>query len=290
MRKKPLIILSSVLLFVAAILAVFLVFIQLRGKPTLEDGVIDKISNYIKNPEYNNPDTVTVTFPEGYTVVEIAEKLEENGVCTAKDFLDKINNPSDETLNSLGITNKAERIFVLEGYIFPDTYEFYSGENVDSVIGRFIDNFNSKITEDDKKRAAELGYTMDEIITIASVIQEEAGSDAQNGKVSSVLHNRLNTNTPLQCDVTYHYIHETCIDYLEYGVTTIIENNYDTYKCPALPKGPITNPGYASIQAALYPEDTDYLYFVTDPDWNYYYAVTWDEHVANCRIAGIPGY
>ena len=284
MNKKSLIIVFSVVFLIAASVAIFFISDGFGNNPTLS---IDGTNN---PADTENPNTVVVTFPEGSAAVEIAEKLEENDVCSADDFLELVKNPSDEILTNLGITNKSERLFTLEGYIFPDTYEFYKGENPDSVLRRFIDNFNSKISDTDKTRAAELGYTMDEIITIASVIQEEAGRADQDYKVSSVLHNRLNTGTPLQCDVTYQYLYNICEPYLPNGVTDEIANNYDSYKCPALPKGPITNPGYASIQAALYPEQTEYFYFVTDSDMNYYYAKTWEEHCSNCHIAGIAGY
>ena len=245
----------------------------------------------LNNPSVTeNPNVATVTFPEGYTVTQIAEKLEENNVCSAEDFLNAVKNPSDELLQKLEITNKDNRIFTLEGYVFPDTYEFYKGENTESVLSRFIDNYLSKITEKDKLRASELGYTMDEILTIASIIQEEAGRPDQDYKVSSVLHNRLNTGTKIECDVTITYLEDYCAPFLEDGLTDSNRENYNTYKCVALPAGPICNPGYSAIQAALYPEQTNYFFFVTDKDWNYYYAATWSEHVANCRTAEIPSY
>ena len=284
MNKKGLIVVFSIVFLIIAGISVFFLSDSFANNPTLG---IDGADNTSPSGDSN---TVTITFPEGFAAVEIAEKLEENDVCSAEAFLEVVKNPSDEILTTLGITNKDERLFTLEGYIFPDTYEFYKGENPVSVLGRFINNFNSKITDTDRSRAAELGYTIDEIITIASVIQEEAGRADQDSKVSSVLHNRLNTNTPLQCDVTYQYLYNVCKPYLPNGVTDEIANNYDSYKCPALPKGPISNPGYAAIQAALYPEQTDYFYFVTDADMNYYYSKTWEEHCSNCHIAGIEGY
>ena len=131
---------------------------------------------------------------------------------------------------------------------------------------------------------------MDEILTIASIIQEEAGRPDQDYKVSSVLHNRLNTGTKIECDVTITYLEDYCAPFLEDGLTDSNRENYNTYKCVALPAGPICNPGYSAIQAALYPEQTNYFFFVTDKDWNYYYAATWSEHVANCRTAEIPSY
>ncbi len=283
--RNIIIISVSVVMLLTTVLIGFIIKIFLNpGDPTLGSSDFEAV-------EYTEDSNVaTVTFPEGYTVTQIAEKLEENQVCSAEDFLNCVKNPSDEILQKLGISNKEQRIFPLEGYVFPDTYEFYKGESAQSVLQRFVDNYTSKITDADRARAVELGYTMDQIITIASIIQEESGRVEQDYKVSSVLHNRLRTGTRIECDVTITYLEEYCAPYLPFGLTEDNRNNYNTYKCPALPAGPITNPGYASIQAALYPEQTDFLFFVTDADWNYYYAATWAEHVVNCRNAGIPGY
>lgn len=282
-KSTKYIVLTTVIIIIAAVIG-FFIFRGDSGNPTLE------------NPAYNSPqveedsNVATVTFPEGFTVTQIAERLEENGVCSKADFLNAVNNPDETIVAELGIDNRDERIFLLEGYIFPDTYEFYKGESAASVLQRFIDNYRVKISESDKQRAAELGYTMDEIIRIASIIQEEAGRPEQDAKVSSVLHNRLNTGTKIECDVTIAYLEDFCEPYLQNGLTEENREKYNTYKCPALPAGPITNPGYSAIQAALYPEQTNYFFFVTDKDWNYYYAATWAEHVANCRTAEIPGY
>lgn len=282
-KSTKYIVLTIVIIIIAAVIG-FFIFRGDSGNPTLE------------NPAYNSPqveedsNVATVTFPEGFTVTQIAERLEENGVCSKADFLNAVNNPDETIVAELGIDNRDERIFLLEGYIFPDTYEFYKGESAASVLQRFIDNYRVKISESDKQRAAELGYTMDEIIRIASIIQEEAGRPEQDAKVSSVLHNRLNTGTKIECDVTIAYLEDFCEPYLQNGLTEENREKYNTYKCPALPAGPITNPGYSAIQAALYPEQTNYFFFVTDKDRNYYYAATWAEHMANCRTAEIPGY
>lgn len=282
-KRTRQIILTVLLLTVAVIAAIFII------NHESDDPTID--TQGFNNPMVTeDPNIATVTFPEGYTVTQIAEKLQENNVCSASDFLDSVKNPPDELLQKLGINNKDERIFTLEGYVFPDTYEFYKGENSESVLNRFIDNYLSKVTEKDKLRASELGYTMDEILTIASIIQEESGRPEQDYKVSSVLHNRLNTGTKIECDVTITYLEDYCAPYISGGLTDSDKENYNTYKCTALPAGPICNPGYSAIQAALYPEQTNYFFFVTDKDWNYYYAATWSEHVANCRTAEIPGY
>lgn len=236
--------------------------------------------------------TVTVTFPEGYTALEIAERLEENKVCSAADFMKAAQ--SKELAEEYGFFSETEntenRAFLLEGYIFPDTYEFYKGESAESAISRFLSNAKSKLTDEMKERAKKLGYSIDEIISLASVIQAEAGDKKEMGKVSSVLHNRIESPDygKLQCDVTINYVNENILDspYLD-GDKTRFSEYYNTYKKSGVPVGAICNPGLDAINAALYPEDTDYFYFVTDKDWNYYYASTYEEHLKNCKKCGI---
>lgn len=237
--------------------------------------------------------TVRVTFPEGLTAVEIAEKLEANGVCSAAEFMAAVNDLAAvrESYACLSSLDRPEdRAFALEGYVFPDTYDFYSGESATRALSRFLTNMDRKWTDAMTERAAALGYTPDDILTIASIIQEEAGDPNEMGKVSSVLHNRLNSPDygKLQCDVTIHYVNDRVTDspYLT-GDTARFAELYNTYKCDGLPAGPICCPGMDAINAALYPEETEYFFFVTDADMNYYYAATWAEHQENCRICGI---
>ena len=150
-----------------------------------------------------------------------------------------------------------------------------------------IRNTENRITAAYRARASELGYNMDEILTIASIIQGESGNQAELGKVSSIIHNRLKAGKKLQMDSTIRYVENWIIPYAG-GDTDRYRAPYNTYKCSALPAGPIGNPGMAWIKAALYPEDTDYLYFVNDADGNYYYASTYEEHKENCEKAGVP--
>ncbi len=240
--------------------------------------------------------TVRVTFPEGSTAVQIAEKLEKSGVCSAKAFLALVTD--DAYLSTLtyrfveGIEEPSDRPFNLEGYIFPDTYDFYKGESAERALKRFLDNTEKKLTDEYYLRAEELGYTMDEIISLAAIVQEEATTADEMGKVSSVVHNRIVGvgYGKIQCDVTIHYINDYVTDspYIA-GDTEKYKELYNTYKCVGLPEGAITNPGLDAIEAALYPEDTDYYFFVTDEDWNYYYAETYAEHKKNCAAVGLVG-
>ena len=238
--------------------------------------------------------TVTVTFPEGFTVKEVAELLEKNSVCTAKDFITLSNDTAYlETLGYSfikGIKDAKKRPFVLEGYIFPDTYEFYRNEDVKEVLNRFLDNTESKLTADYKKKAKESGYTMDEIIALASIIQEESSEHKHMANVSSVIHNRLESPDygRLECDVSIHYLNEAIKDspYITYDIDAAYEY-YDTYDKRGLPLGAICNPGTHAIEAALTPAETEYYFFVTDKDWNYYFSETYDEHLIRCEEAGI---
>lgn len=237
---------------------------------------------------------VTVMFPEGYTVTQMAQKLEENEVVGKDEFLQYVKNPPQSVLDKLGIEDASNKIFALEGYLMPDTYEFYKGEEPGTVVEKFLDNFEKKVSDKYELYSSESAgerYSLDEIITIASVIQKESGLVAENAKVSSVIHNRLDSSMPLQCDVTGNYLEKYVKPYVN-DYSEEYENNYDTFKCAALPAGAICNPGADAIEAAMDPADTDYLFFVTDSaDTSvFYYAVTYGEHIENCRIAGYSGY
>lgn len=240
--------------------------------------------------------TVTVTFPEGFTVPDIAKRLEEKGVCSAESFIAACKMPRE----GIQIDNADERVFLLEGYLFPDTYEFYLDSDAESVISKFIENFNVKIDDEIKTKAAELGYSIDEILNLAATIQKECDKDiGECANVSSVFHNRMNSSefSMLQSDVNRRYITKSCAEYLGYRDGAEFEQQdesvqrylelYDTYKCKGLPAGPVCNPGIKAIRAAVNPAETDYFYFLSDPDGNFYYAHTYSKHKENGRKAGI---
>ncbi len=241
----------------------------------------------------NTYETITLTFPEGYTIDQIAEKLESNKVCTASSFIKTMQSVDFSNEYSF-LKNQADkdlRFRALEGYIYPDTYEFYIGENASSVVRRFLDNFKAKWTADYSKQAKELGMTIDEVVTLASIIQAEAANSGQMKDISSVLHNRLDkpgTFPRLECDSTEKYLIETIKVTLTSSTTDTqkyiaYRDLYDTYStdCKGLPVGAICNPGGAAIAAALYPSDTAYNYFRHDAKGNVYYAVTFSEHNQN---------
>lgn len=243
-------------------------------------------------------ETVTLTFPEGWTIDQIAEKLEANEVCTAASFISTLQTVdfSEEYSFIAAIPQKELRFRLLEGYIYPDTYDFYVGENASSVVRKFLNNFKSKWTDEYQAQADALGVSVDEAIVVASILQKEAASDVQMPNISSIIYNRLGNQSAfpwLQFDSTEVYLLETIKPtltsstedtekYVEY------RDNYDTYstECTGLPVGAICNPGDDAIKAALNPANTDYYYFCHDDDGNAYYANTFAKHQQNLRKIG----
>lgn len=224
------------------------------------------------------PKTVTVLIPEGFTVTQIAARLEANNVCSADGFLEAVNT-YDFTYYPLvaGITNTSDRAFKLEGYLFPETYEFYTNDKPENAVGKLLRQAESSITNDMKLRAESMGYSIDEIITLASIIQKECGKISEMENVSAILHNRLNDEDKLQCDVTIHYIEDKVKPFIS-GDKDRYNSLYNTYKCSTLPAGAICNPGLSAINAALNPSDIDAKFFFTTADNEYIYSKTYDEH------------
>ncbi len=231
--------------------------------------------------------TVKVTFPEGFTIDQIAAKLDDSGVCSADSFYKAAS--SDEIFNKYeflsSITETHLRYRTLEGYLYPDTYEFYVGESPISVIERFLNNFEDKWSSTYAAKAKELGYTVDEIITVASILEKEAFDAAQMPVIASVIYNRLSSSSfPfINCDSTGKYI----ADLKETGIDSVRYNDYmkvyDTYQKTGLPVGAICCPGADAIHSALHPENSDYYYFLHDDEGKIYLARTSEEHQSNLQ-------
>lgn len=231
--------------------------------------------------------TVKVTFPEGFTVEQIFEKLDESGVCSAQS-LHKVMD-SDEFFSKYtflsSVTEKALRYRVLEGYLYPDTYEFYIGEAPTSVIERFLNNFEARWSDAYNTRATELGYTIDEVMTVASILEKEAFDAEQMPIIASIIYNRLESSSfPfINCDSTAQYIDNFKESLEESGKYVELMKVYDTYQKTGLPIGPICCPGADAIHAALHPESTDYYYFCHDKEGKIYLASTDAEHQNNLQ-------
>lgn len=239
----------------------------------------------------DDAETVTVSIPEGLNIVEVAALLEENKVCRAKDFIAAARESYGFEFENEIVDS--DLVFCrLEGYIFPNTHEFYVGEDPKSVVKRFLRDFQKNVmTAQLTERMKEMGMSLHETIVLASMIQEEASKLDDMYKVSSVFHNRLRDNhdfTKLQSDVTYFYAYNTVGENMEIKNQAVIDA-YNTYECEGLPVGAITNPGIEAIKAALYPDDTSYYYFVTDVNGDFYYASTLRGHQNNIAKAAKVG-
>lgn len=231
----------------------------------------------------NTRQVVTVTIPEGMTQDDIFELLEENGVCEA--YLlrayAKYYDFSYSFLKDLPYSDKR-----LEGYLFPDTYDFYIDDSPVRVLKKFLSNFSRKWDVDLKSRAENINMSIRDITIIASMIEREAKYDEERPVIASVIHNRLRSSRfpHLQIDATVQYALPEWKEYLT-EEDLKIDSPYNTYLCEGLPIGPICNPGLAAIRAVLYPEDTNYYYYVARKNGWHYFASTYDQHQENIRRA-----
>ena len=241
-----------------------------------------KVSNKVSR------ETVRLTFPEGWTIAKIFERIEKYKVCTAEKLYANLDIVGKQFGFYQKIPANAGRYLKAEGYLFPDTYDFYIGEQASSVIKKLFSNFEEKWPAAYTKQAKKLGMTMDEVITLASIIQREAKDSTQMAEISSVLHNRLAdpaTYPQLQMNSTKEYIDAVN----EYGLFSevyysIYLDAYNTYSAKGLPPGPICNPGIDAIKAALNPAQTNYHFFCHDSEGNIYLAETADEHRKNAEL------
>lgn len=229
-------------------------------------------------------DTITLVFPEGWTIYQMFDKIAEFGVCSKEQLFASLNEALFNYDFISEIPDDPDRTFKLEGYLYPDTYEFYEESDANSIIRKFLDASESRWTEEYEEQRIALGLTRDEVLTIASIIQREAADSSQMSVISSVIHNRLNhaVSWPLLgCDSTANYITKYVGPNVSYAQAIAYEQSYNTYYSQGLPPGPICNPGDAAIRAALFPSDTDYFYFRHDKYGKIYMAKTQAEHDQN---------
>ena len=244
-------------------------------------------------------ETVSVTIPEGYECSQIFELLEENRVCTAAQLYEAAASYEFDYAFLQDVPTGADNR--LEGYLFPDTYEFFVNDTPENVLAKFLDNFEAKVDEEllaqidtlnagltQKMQAA--GFSEAEIaanqmdlykvITVASLIEKEAAAESERATVASVIYNRLCSNEYpyLQIDATIQYILDERKETLTLDDQQI-DDPYNTYRYEGLPPGPIANPGLASIQAALEPADTQYYFYALESDGtHHYFSETYEEH------------
>ena len=223
----------------------------------------------------------TVTIPEGFTLYQMGERIEENDLFTREEFLE-----ATETyyrVNDFDFDNE-ELFFSLEGYLFPDTYRFSIDESLESIISRMHNRMLDMIDEEDRAVMEEQGLSLHEVLTIASLIERESAFPAENERISGVINNRLDREMLLQIDVSVIYAygegqeHFTLVLYEHLEV----ENPFNTYQYAGLPPGPIAAPGRSAIQAAIYPEEHSYIFYVVGEE-GHVFAETYDQHLVNVQ-------
>ncbi len=252
--------------------------------------------------------TVSVTFPEGITSVGFAQRMEEAGLCTEEEFLEVANNGDFSQFTFWNKRTITENVFMKsEGYLFPETYEFFVGDDVYNMVAKIYAEFDKRFTPEMYTQAEALGFTFSEFITLASIVQEEAGHPSQQANVAAVFMARLAPNSAvpmLQSNVSSAFQHEgdnnyvlNTIAYYLGGWENIPQNiidSYNTYNMVGLPAGPVSNPGIDAMMNTLNYQSSEYhnpenpyYFFITDPEGNYYYNQDVDAHeVLNDQFYG----
>lgn len=236
----------------------------------------------------NKRQTVNVTFPEGMNLYDAAQLLEENEVCDADDFIFYFNAGGyGFEFESMVPQTSELKFYRMEGYLFPDTYQFYVDEDPEIVVQKIYENFERKLTDADIARMEELGMTLDELVTLASIVQAEAPVSSSMKMVASVFHNRLNNSSLfplLQSDPTRVYAEDVIEPNLEIA-NQLMCDAYNTYVGQGLPPGAINNPGKDAIDAVLYPAESDYYFFCANVQTGeIFYAKTNAEHEENLAL------
>ena len=230
--------------------------------------LIDSIFN-------KGPIKLKLTIPEGTSAKKIFKSI---------NLLLKTDHRFDNLFTEKNILNKYNISgSSLEGYLYPNTYFFFNDTSPEDIVDTLVSQFWIEFDEKLVNRANELGLTVHEVVTLASIIEGEAMLDSERSTISSVYHNRLKINMKLQADPTIQYIIEGPPKTLSTRDLRI-KSPYNTYQNYGLPPGPINNPGIQSIKAALYPLETDYLFFVAQGDGSHKFTTNEREHEAAKRV------
>lgn len=219
--------------------------------------------------------SVKVTVPEGMTLTQVAQIMERNGLCDGEEFEALALEPPDRIIDILGMDLGEKG---LEGFLFPDTYEFSKGCGAEAVIEKMVSRFvymtRDLLTQGERDhRLSEY-----ELVTLASIVEKEAKLSEDRPRIAQVFLNRLDVDMMLQSCATIQYLLPTPKEKL-LNKDLEIESEYNTYKNLGLPPGPICSPGYDSIKACVYPSGEDYLYFVATESGSHIFSRTYEQHI-----------
>lgn len=222
---------------------------------------------------------VIVTIPEGFTLYQIANRVETAGLATSEEFVEATEAYFEEKGYDF---DTSQLFFEMEGYLYPDTYYFSEKQTVLEIVSTLARTMENVFTEEYMKKAEEMDLSLHEVLTIASLIEREAYNDKERAAIAGVIYNRLQKNMLLQIDATVIYGIGKGQEHITRVLYAHLEDPspFNTYKAQGLPPGPIAAPSKASITAALYPEDHDYLYYVLGED-GHVFSKTYNEHLNN---------
>ncbi len=224
---------------------------------------------------YGNTVTIRFTIPEGFSVRDIAQRLDDEGLVKADAFISLA-----KTYRPYPYVEEHENVrYAVEGFLFPDTYEINGEFDATRIMQMMAENFDRRLTKDMRDRAREMDLSIYELVTLASLVEKEAYHEEDRPIIAQIFLKRLRLGMPLQADPTVQYLLDAPKEDLLYRDTKI-ESPYNTYQNVGLPPGPIASPGTASLMAVLHPADTNYLYFVADRNGNNYYATNYADHLA----------
>lgn len=247
----------------------------------------EEIIEMLNNGQVVKEEMIRLTIPEGFTIRQIAEKLEEVPNWSADKFLEIVGSSENHYIADAyrHIPDDPNITYYLEGYLFPETYEFKKDTTEEQVVERMLQELDRKLAtlpEGWEKQLDKLGITFHEMMTIASLVEKEVAVDKERALVAGVIFNRIKSKMPLQIDATIQYLFDKPKERL-FEADLNIDSPYNTYQIPGIPPGPIGSPSVASIQAALYPEETKYFFYVTKKDGSkeHLFAETFEGHKKN---------
>lgn len=234
-------------------------------------------------------ETVSVTVFEGSSIVRISRIVEEAGFCTAQEFIDVVENTDWSQFKFFQyVEDDVNKPFKMEGFLYPETYEFFPEATAYEIAEKMLGHFDELITDDMYAQMEQQGFTLQDVVTLASYVEEEAGDPINQPDVAAVFLNRLKPDSPypkLESDVSYYYMREQVEPYLGVGrdqSPVAMQEAVNTYLCVGIPVTPVSSPSISAIKAVLNPTpDSPYYFFLTDLTGKYYYAETWQGHVNN---------
>ncbi|MGF7045956.1 UPF0755 protein [Paenibacillus sp. DS2015] len=256
------------------------------GKYSATPGTkIDELITMLNEGNVLKDEMLSFTIPEGYTVEQMADKLSEEGFVDKPTFMQIVNNPSSiKSALVADIPKDAGIKHALEGYLFPETYELNKGSTEADIIDTMTSMLQQKLESIDnlEQKLKDRGLRLHELLTVASLVEREVVVEQERSLVAGVIYNRLEIGQKLEIDATVQYSLDEPKERLLFKDLKV-DSPYNTYRIEGLPPGPISNPSLASIEAALSPESTPYLFYVTKKDGSqgHLFAKTYKEHLQN---------